>query len=86
MSGGNLERQQNSNTDTPNSPEKPEKREPSSKKSLFSNLNSDLKHALNTWETLTEEAANKVSPDEEQLQEVKRLLGELKSKLNQFDE
>lgn len=86
MSGDNLERQQNSNIDTPNTPEKTEKRESSPKRSLFGNLNSDLKQALNTWETLTEEAAHKVSPDEEQLQEVKRLLGELKSKLNQFDE
>ncbi|UXR64987.1 hypothetical protein EZJ49_01825 [Bdellovibrio bacteriovorus] len=86
MSGNNLERQQNTNLDAQNSPEKPEKREPASKKSLFGNLNTDLKNALDTWETLTEEMTNKISPEEEQLQEVKRLLGELKSKLNQFDE
>ncbi|WP_347358409.1 hypothetical protein [Bdellovibrio sp.] len=83
MSGDILEQQQNQ-------PQEPapssEKKETVSKKSLFGNLNSDLKQALNTWETLTEEMTNKVSPDEEQLHEVKRLLGELKSKLNEFND
>ncbi len=62
-----------------------EKKE-SSRKSLFGNLNQDLKQALDTWDTLTEEMSHKVSPEEEQLQEVKRLLGELKAKLNEFSE
>lgn len=57
-----------------------------SKKSRLGTLNSDLRGALSSWETLTEEVANKVSPDQEQLLEVKKLLGELKSKLNQFEE
>ncbi len=57
-----------------------------SRKSLFGNLNSDLQSALNTWEVLTEQMANKMSPEEEQLQEVKKLLGELKSKLAEFGE
>lgn len=68
------------------SPSSPDGREVSPRKSLFGNLNTDLKQALNSWETLTEEMTNKISPDEEQLLEVKRLLSELKSKLNQFDE
>lgn len=57
-----------------------------SKKGLFGNLNSDLKNALNSWDTLTEEMSDKISPDQEQLLEVKRLLGELKSQLDEFIE
>lgn len=57
-----------------------------SKRSIFGHLNSDLQSALNTWENLTEQMADKVSPEEEQLQEVKRLLGELKSKLQDFND
>lgn len=57
-----------------------------SRKSLFGNLNSDLKQALDTWEVLTEQMATKISPEEEQLHEVKKLLGELKSKLAAFEE
>lgn len=58
----------------------------SSRRSLFGNLNSDLKSALDTWDVLTEQMAHKVSPEEEQLQEVKKLLSELKSKLAEFGE
>ncbi len=54
-----------------------------SKKSLF-NLNSDLRSALDTWEVLTEEVSAKVSPQEEQLDEVKKLLKDLKKKLSEF--
>lgn len=57
-----------------------------SRKSVFGNLNSDLQNALNTWDVLTEQMSNKVSPEQEQLQEVKKLLGELKSKLAEFGE
>ncbi|WP_413578094.1 hypothetical protein ACLVWU_06070 [Bdellovibrio sp. HCB290] len=56
------------------------------KKGLFGNLNSDLKKALDTWDVLTETVSHKVSPEQEQLQEVKKLLGDLKAKLAQFDE
>ena len=58
----------------------------SSEKRAWSAINTDLKQALNTWEILSEEMAHKISPEEEQLQEVKRLLGELKDKLKQFSE
>lgn len=64
----------------------PEPKESLSKRSLFGNLNQDLKQALDTWELLTEEVASRMSPEEEQLMEVKKLLGELKSKLQQFDD
>ncbi|QLY26647.1 hypothetical protein [Bdellovibrio sp. KM01] len=56
------------------------------KKSLFGNLNADLKQALDTWDVITETMTNKVSPEQEQLQEVKKLLGDLKAKLAQFED
>lgn len=81
MSDGSLEQQQNPTDSSANT----EKKE-SSRKSVFGSLNQDLKQALDTWDTLTEQMTNKLSPEEEQLQEVKRLLGELKSKLKEFGE
>lgn len=59
-------------------PEKPKK--------SWAILNQELKNALNTWEVLSEEVGTKISPEEQQLQEVKRLLTELKDKLKQFSE
>ncbi|WII71439.1 hypothetical protein QJS83_13295 [Bdellovibrio sp. 22V] len=82
MSDGIIERQQNNSQDSSATTEKKE----SSRKSLFGNLNQDLKQALDSWDVLSEQMSNKLSPDEEQLLEVKRLLGELKSKLNEFGE
>ena len=55
-----------------------------SKRPLFGHLNTDLQSALNSWEDLTEKTSDKASPDQEQLTEVKRLLGELKNKLKEF--
>lgn len=57
-----------------------------SKRSLFGNLNVDLKQALDSWDTLSEEVSLKTAPDEKQLSEVKKLLQELKAKLNQFND
>lgn len=56
------------------------------KKNLFANLNTELKQALDSWDNLAQEVSTKKSPDEERLLEVKRILGELKSKLDQFEE
>ena len=56
------------------------------KKSLFGSLNTELKQALDSWDNLAQEVKTKKSPDEERLQEVKRILGELKSKLDQFED
>ncbi len=64
----------------------PPKESKESRKGLFGNLNSDLKQALDTWEDLTETMAHKVSPEQEQLHEVKKLLVELKDKIKQFSE
>lgn len=82
MSDGILERQQNP---IPDSSVPTEKKE-STRKSVFGSLNQDLKQALDTWDVLTEQMSHKLSPEEEQLHEVKRLLGELKSKLQEFGE
>ncbi|HEY1079338.1 MAG TPA: hypothetical protein VGE46_04545 [Bdellovibrio sp.] len=82
MSDGNLDKQLPPTQDLSTTSDKKE----SARKSLFGNLNQDLKEALNSWDTLSETMSTKKSPDEEQLQEVKRLLGELQSKLKEFGE
>lgn len=55
-------------------------------KPSWDHINSDLKSALDTWEELTDKMANKLSPEEEQLREIKSILGSLKDKLKAFDE
>lgn len=61
-----------------------EPQEDQSKKPSWTKVDSDLKAALGSWQVLTEQMADRISPDEEQLKEVKRLLGELKDKLKDF--
>ena len=51
---------------------------------IWDDLHDNLTQALGRWEHLSEEADRKVSPEEAQLQEVKRLLDELKNKLREF--
>lgn len=86
MSDGILEQNKNQSPDSPATGEKKE----SSRKSAMTGLNPDLKsalsQALDSWETLTEQVLNKKSPEQEQLEEVKRLLTDLKSKITQFEE
>ena len=67
-----------------NPPQGPAKDEKGKKDSPFSLLNKDLQKALNNWDVLSEEMNQKLSPEEEQLKDVKRLLGELKAKLQEF--
>jgi hypothetical protein len=55
------------------------------RRSRLGGLKSDLQHALQTWDVLSEQVANKVSPEEEQLSQVKQILSDLKAKLKQFD-
>lgn len=62
----------------------PESKEDASKKPSWKKVDSELKAALGSWQVLTEQMADKISPDEEQLTEVKRLLSELKDKLKDF--
>lgn len=84
MSDGILEQNKNQSPDSSASAEKKE----SSRKPAMGGLNPDLKQALSqaldSWEALTEQVSQKRSPEEEQLQEVKKLLNELKSKLKEF--
>lgn len=89
MSEKNLEQNSKQSQDSSAAAEKKE----SQRKSLFGNLNlnQDLKKALNSWDDLSEQVVNseqiqnKVSPNEERLHEVKKLLGELKNKLSEFE-
>lgn len=46
-------------------------------------IQTDLASALNTWDVL-EAAEPKQSPEEEQLQKIKTIIGQLKDKLEQF--
>lgn len=47
-------------------------------------IQSDLKQALNTWDELSIQLADKKSPEEEKLEEFKRLLNDVKTKLNEL--
>ena len=51
---------------------------------IWDDLHENLTQALGRWEHLSQEADHKISPEEQQLQEVKRLLDELKNKLREF--
>lgn len=86
MSDGTLEHNKHQTADSSATSEKRE----TSRKSAIGGLNPELKSALTkalgSWETLTEQVSTKKSPDEEQLEEVKRLLNELKSKINEFND
>lgn len=64
---------------------KPADLKPETKPS-WDHINSDLKSALDTWTTLTDQLANKLSPEEEQLREIKNILGTLKDKLKEFND
>lgn len=79
-----------SHPDSQPNPQKPPQGESTEEKgkknSPFSLLNRDLRDALNNWDVLSEEVSQKASPEEEQLSDVKRLLGELKDKLKAFEE
>jgi ElaB/YqjD/DUF883 family membrane-anchored ribosome-binding protein len=55
-------------------------------KPSWDHINSDLKSALDTWTDLTGKLANKLSPEEEQLREIKNILGTLKDKLKEFSD
>lgn len=48
-------------------------------------INDDLKEALSIWEDLSIANENKLSPEQEQLEKMKRLLTELKNKIDQFE-
>lgn len=84
MSEKNLEQNSKQSLDSSASTEKKE----SQRKSLFGNLNlnQDLKQALNSWDDLSgQPVTKKVAPEQEKLTEVKKLLGELKNKLSEFE-
>ncbi len=49
----------------------------------WSFIQNDLEKALGTWEEL-EKGEAILSPEEEQLQKIKTIIGQLKDKLNQF--
>jgi len=86
MSDGILDQNKNQSPDSPATGEKKESSRKSAMGGLRPDLKSALSQALDSWETVTEQVINKQSPDQKQLEDVKRLLSELKSKINQFED
>jgi hypothetical protein len=54
-----------------------------SKSNRWSFIQNDLEKALDTWQEL-ENAEAQLSPEEEQFQKIKTIIGQLKQKLEQF--
>lgn len=75
------------NATTENSSEKPHESINSdpvvNKSKRWSFIQSDLEKALDTWQEL-EKTQAKLSPEEEQFQKIKTIIGQLKSKIEQF--
>jgi hypothetical protein len=59
--------------------------DPGRGKRLGKDLRSNWSQALTSWEKLSVETAGKRSPEEDQLREMKKLLGELKNKIAEFE-
>lgn len=55
------------------------------RKNNWDQLNNKLSSALKTWEDLSHSVGSKLSPDEEQLQEIKKLLKDLQSRMDEFN-
>ncbi|MGZ3742620.1 MAG: hypothetical protein ACXVBQ_02075 [Pseudobdellovibrionaceae bacterium] len=55
-------------------------------KASWDHINTDLKGAIDTWTDLTGKLANKLSPDEVQLREIKSILVTLKDQLKVFND
>jgi len=54
------------------------------KENNWGQLNEKLSSALQTWEDLSASVETKLSPDEEQLQEIKKLLKDLQTRIDEF--
>ncbi|MBX2987010.1 MAG: hypothetical protein KF802_03850 [Bdellovibrionaceae bacterium] len=49
-------------------------------------IQTDLKSALDSWTELSAKAKNRKTPEEEQLEEIRKLLGNLQDKIKHFEE
>jgi hypothetical protein len=84
MSDGGLEQNNNENLGTSPVGEKREASRKNGSISINPDLAQALTNALDSWENLSAEVKNKKAPDQEQLDEVKKILLELKSKIKEF--
>lgn len=50
----------------------------------WSSLKNELQSAVNDW-SLMSEKMNEISPEQEQIEKVKKLISDLKSKLKEFE-
>ncbi|HEY8271306.1 MAG TPA: hypothetical protein VIG33_10495 [Pseudobdellovibrionaceae bacterium] len=55
-------------------------------KPSWDHINTDLKGALDSWTDLSGKVANKVSPEEKQLRDIKTILVTLKDQLKEFSD
>ena len=55
--------------------------QPETKTKPWKHIESDLKAALNSWEQLSREFENAVSPEDQKLHEMRLLLQEIKNKI-----
>lgn len=56
------------------------------KKKHWKSIQEDLKSALDSWTDLSQKARVRKSPEQQQMEEIRRLLGDLQSKIRSFDE
>ena len=55
--------------------------QPESKTKPWKHIESDLKSALLSWEELSQKYDNAVSPEDQKLQEMRKLMEEIKNKI-----
>ncbi len=55
--------------------------QPETKTKPWQHIESDLKAALDSWEQLSRSYKNAASPEDQKLQEMRRLLEEIKNKI-----
>jgi hypothetical protein len=55
-------------------------------KETWQQIQQDLRSALDSWTEMTQRPKAKKSPEEQQLEDMKRLLANLKSKIREFEE
>lgn len=55
-----------------------------SQKPSWGQIQQDLKQALDTWADLSEKYSKQATPEEEKLQEMKKLILEIKSKISEL--
>lgn len=56
------------------------------KKIHWKSIQEDLKSALDSWTDLSQKVTKRKTPEQQQMEEIRRLLGDLQSKIRDFDQ